>query len=127
MPSGASAVSRSASAGKSRTRRIGPDLIRRGGRQSNDWHVAHFYNPPDVNPRSVIVLHDHFRNSAGGYVGALEFPKLLAWAGADPVNRLLGDFQAHRDPDQARMRRILEQLNQTYSRAVPRLLELLAA
>ena len=27
------------------TRRIGPDLIRRGGRQSNDWHVAHFYHP----------------------------------------------------------------------------------
>ena len=36
------------------TRRIGPDLIRRGGRQSNDWHVAHFWHPPDVNPTSVM-------------------------------------------------------------------------
>jgi cbb3-type cytochrome c oxidase subunit II len=36
------------------TRRIGPDLIRRGGYQSNDWHVAHFYHPPDVNPVSVM-------------------------------------------------------------------------
>ena len=36
------------------TRRIGPDLIRRGGMQSNDWHVAHFYRPPDVNPTSVM-------------------------------------------------------------------------
>ena len=36
------------------TRRIGPDLIRRGGTQSNDWHVAHFWHPPDVNPTSVM-------------------------------------------------------------------------
>lgn len=36
------------------TRRIGPDLIRRGGKQSNDWHVAHFWNPKDVNPVSVM-------------------------------------------------------------------------
>lgn len=42
------------------TRRIGPDLIRRGGRQSNDWHVAHFYNPPDVNPSSVMPAYPWF-------------------------------------------------------------------
>lgn len=36
------------------TRRIGPDLIRRGGKQSNDWHVAHFYRPRDVAPASVM-------------------------------------------------------------------------
>ena len=42
------------------TRRIGPDLIRRGGKQSNDWHVAHFYNPPDVNPVSVMPAYPWF-------------------------------------------------------------------
>jgi hypothetical protein len=36
------------------TRRIGPDLIRRGGKQSNDWHVAHFWRPKDVVPDSVM-------------------------------------------------------------------------
>lgn len=42
------------------TRRIGPDLIRRGGKQSNDWHVAHFYNPPDVSPVSVMPSYPWF-------------------------------------------------------------------
>jgi hypothetical protein len=47
------------------TRRIGPDLIRRGGKQSNDWHVAHFYNPPDVNPLSVMPAYPWFYEADG--------------------------------------------------------------
>lgn len=47
------------------TRRIGPDLIRRGGMQSNDWHVAHFYNPPDVNPVSVMPAYPWFYEDDG--------------------------------------------------------------
>jgi len=42
------------------TRRIGPDLIRRGGTRSNDWHVAHFFNPPDVSPVSVMPRYPWF-------------------------------------------------------------------
>lgn len=47
------------------TRRIGPDLIRRGGKQSNDWHVAHFYHPPDVVPRSVMPSYTWFYEDDG--------------------------------------------------------------
>ena len=47
------------------TRRIGPDLIRRGGTHSNDWHVAHFYNPPDVNPVSVMPSYPWFYEEDG--------------------------------------------------------------
>jgi hypothetical protein len=47
------------------TRRIGPDLIRRGGRQSNDWHVAHFWNPPDVNRLSVMPAYPWFYEEDG--------------------------------------------------------------
>lgn len=47
------------------TRRIGPDLIRRGGKQSNDWHVAHFYHPPDVNPVSVMPSYPWFYEEDG--------------------------------------------------------------
>jgi hypothetical protein len=47
------------------TRRIGPDLIRRGGRQSNDWHVAHFYHPPDVSPLSVMPSYPWFLEDDG--------------------------------------------------------------
>jgi hypothetical protein len=36
------------------TRRVGPDLIRIGGKRSNDWHAAHFYDPRSVAPYSVM-------------------------------------------------------------------------
>jgi len=42
------------------TRRVGPDLSRSAGRQSNDWHVAHFFNPPDVVPWSVMPAYPWF-------------------------------------------------------------------
>ena len=34
------------------TRRVGPDLIRENGKHSNDWHVAHLYDPRSVAPYS---------------------------------------------------------------------------
>jgi cytochrome c oxidase cbb3-type subunit 2 len=34
------------------SKRTGPDLARVGGRYSDDWHVAHLYNPRDVVPES---------------------------------------------------------------------------
>lgn len=36
------------------TRRVGPDLIREGGRRTNDWHAAHFLKPTSVAPLSVM-------------------------------------------------------------------------
>jgi cytochrome c oxidase cbb3-type subunit 2 len=36
------------------TRRVGPDLIRQSGKHSNDWHVAHFWDPRSVAPYSVM-------------------------------------------------------------------------
>ena len=42
-----------------------PDLIRRGGKQSNDWHVAHFYRPTDVNPVSVMPEYPWFFEEDG--------------------------------------------------------------
>lgn len=47
------------------TRRIGPDLIRRGGKQSNDWHVAHFYQPSDVAPATVMPPFKWFYEADG--------------------------------------------------------------
>ena len=31
----------------------------------NDWHVAHFYNPPDVNPESVMPSYPWFYEADG--------------------------------------------------------------
>ncbi|MCW5764810.1 MAG: cytochrome-c oxidase, cbb3-type subunit I [Phycisphaeraceae bacterium] len=36
------------------SRRIGPDLAREGGRQSNLWHLLHFRNPGDMTPGSIM-------------------------------------------------------------------------
>ncbi len=36
------------------TRRVGPDLIREGGRHSNDWHAVHFFKPVTLSTGSVM-------------------------------------------------------------------------
>ncbi len=51
------------------SRRIGPDLAREGGRQSNLWHWTHFENPQKVAPGSVMpdylhLLHDELKFDA---------------------------------------------------------------
>ncbi len=48
------------------TRRVGPDLIREAGRKSNDWHLAHFYEPRNVVPVSVMPAYRWFYDE-GGY------------------------------------------------------------
>ncbi len=47
------------------TRRVGPDLIREGARRSNDWHVAHFYEPTNVVPTSVMPSYRWFFDEDG--------------------------------------------------------------
>ena len=42
------------------TRRVGPDLIREAGRHSNDWHVAHFWDPRSVASYSVMPAYPWF-------------------------------------------------------------------
>jgi cbb3-type cytochrome c oxidase subunit II len=42
------------------TRRVGPDLIREAGRHSNDWHMAHLYDPRSVAPYSVMPSYPWF-------------------------------------------------------------------
>jgi cbb3-type cytochrome c oxidase subunit II len=42
------------------TRRVGPDLIRESGKHSNDWHVAHLYDPTQVVPSTVMPRYSWF-------------------------------------------------------------------
>lgn len=42
------------------TRRIGPDLSRQSGVHSNDWHMAHLYDPASVSPYSVMPSYPWF-------------------------------------------------------------------
>lgn len=47
------------------TRRVGPDLSREAGVHSNDWHVAHFFDPPSVQPGSVMPSYRWFYDEKG--------------------------------------------------------------
>jgi hypothetical protein len=47
------------------TRRVGPDLSREGGRRSNDWHLAHFYDPKSVVPTTVMPPYRWFFDEKG--------------------------------------------------------------
>ena len=41
------------------SRRIGPDLAREGGKQSDYWHYRHFNNPTDMTPGSIMPAYPH--------------------------------------------------------------------
>jgi len=46
------------------TRRIGPDLSRTGGTRSEDWHLAHLYDPRLVVAESVMPAYRHLFDGA---------------------------------------------------------------
>lgn len=49
------------------SKRTGPDLARVGGRYSDDWHLAHLYNPRDVVPESKMPAYPWlFKNKLTG-------------------------------------------------------------
>lgn len=47
------------------TRRVGPDLARLKGRHTNDWHIAHFMNPKNVVPYSVMPAYAYYFDEDG--------------------------------------------------------------
>jgi len=66
------------------TRRIGPDLSREAARRSNDWHVAHLFQPTDVVPSSVMPAYPWFFDK-DDYPNRRELAVLtyLQWLGSD--------------------------------------------
>jgi len=66
------------------TRRVGPDLIRSAGKHSNDWHIAHFYDPRSTSPYSVMPAYpwffdEHDRPNKKG----LAITAYIQWLGSD--------------------------------------------
>lgn len=47
------------------TRRVGPDLSREGGLRPNDWHIAHFIQPKNVVPNSVMPSYAYYFEEDG--------------------------------------------------------------
>lgn len=68
------------------TRRVGPDLIREGGKRTNDWHFAHFYNPRSVEPQSVMPGYTWYFENVDGKVtpkpDAVALVAYVQWLGS---------------------------------------------
>lgn len=63
------------------TRRVGPDLSRQAGKHSNDWHLAHLYQPTWVVPDSVMPSYVWYfeRNKEGKIVPKDDAKALVAY------------------------------------------------
>jgi len=64
------------------TRRVGPDLIRESGRHSNDWHVAHFFDPTLVAPASVMPRYTWFFDGESPNEKGLAMVTYMQWLGS---------------------------------------------
>lgn len=69
------------------TRRVGPDLSRETGFRSNDWHVAHFYNPRAVSPTSVMPRYPWFFDGAQPNDRGLAMITYMQWLGSNLANQ----------------------------------------
>lgn len=63
------------------SRRIGPDLAREGGKQSNLWHLRHFNNPSEITPRSIMPSYAHFLQDQIDYAAIRNHVAALAKIG----------------------------------------------
>lgn len=64
------------------TRRVGPDLMRQSGVHSNDWHMAHLYDPRSIAPYSVMPGYPwYFDQEKRPQRGALALVAYLQWLG----------------------------------------------
>lgn len=64
------------------TRRVGPDLIRESGKRTNDWHVAHFYDPNIVVPTSVMPRYPWFFDGEAPNEKGLAIITYVQWLGS---------------------------------------------
>ncbi len=65
------------------TRRVGPDLSRESGFRSNDWHVAHFYDPQSVAPTSVMPDYTWFFDGKEPNDKGIAMITYMQWLGSN--------------------------------------------
>ena len=93
------------------TRRVGPDLTHEGGLRSNDWHVAHLYDPRATSPGSVMPAYTwYFRD--GYRVFRTIDPEIAERNELDPETRYpypgVFDTEADAEAEMARLKADLD-------------------
>jgi cytochrome c oxidase cbb3-type subunit II len=63
------------------TERTGPDLSQEGGSHTDEWHLAHFYNPRFTSPKSIMPQFSFYydESQAGAPVATEAIDDLIAY------------------------------------------------
>ncbi len=85
------------------SKRTGPDLARVGGRYSDAWHVAHFQNPRDLVPESIMPSYPWLATTSLSPRHIRDVMIANRRAGVpysdEQIAQAQADFRAHADPD----------------------------
>ncbi|MBP7241304.1 cytochrome-c oxidase, cbb3-type subunit II [Amaricoccus sp.] len=102
------------------SKRTGPDLARVGGRYSDAWHVAHFHNPRDLVPESVMPAYPWLAQTQVDSDQVQATMRANGRAGVPYTDEMIdaakADFRAQADPDNGDVEGLLER----YPKAVAR-------
>ena len=63
------------------TERTGPDLSQEGGSHTDEWHLAHFFNPRYTSPKSIMpsFSFNYEQNATGGTAQTVEIEDIIAY------------------------------------------------
>ena len=75
------------------SRRIGPDLAREGGKQSNVWHLLHLRSPRQLTPGSIMPTYAHLETQRLNFGTIQQRVQAAAFLGA-PYDRELTEADA---------------------------------
>lgn len=76
------------------TRRIGPDLTRVGLKYSDEWHLAHFWDPRMLSPDSVMAPYRGLFAQPKERVGIVDGPDGVRTLARTPVTERLFDYSS---------------------------------
>jgi cytochrome c oxidase cbb3-type subunit I/II len=74
------------------TRRIGPDLMRVGLKFSDEWHLAHFWNPRMLSPDSIMAPYRGLFDTPEQWVNIINDEAGNRTLGRTPITEGLFDF-----------------------------------
>ncbi|HMQ94430.1 MAG TPA: cytochrome-c oxidase, cbb3-type subunit II [Amaricoccus sp.] len=85
------------------SKRTGPDLARIGGRYSDDWHRAHFENPRDLVPESIMPAYPWLARTPINSENIEAVMRANRASGVPYTDEMLAearaDFRTQADPD----------------------------
>jgi cytochrome c oxidase cbb3-type subunit 2 len=85
------------------SKRTGPDLARVGGRYSDAWHIAHFENPRDLVPESIMPAYPWLARTPISSEHIAQIMRANRMAGVPYTDEMIeaarADFRTQADPD----------------------------